>query len=166
MSLSNTSSSTPGLTSAPAPSPQTWIPVPDATLICIVIFGGLIGSLTVAKLPRAVARILSSKRGGELGQGWWFGDRGKRGSPVQQYTTGLDPAVRDSGPPIHIGSASQLMPWWSMLGKRIPYTRGYTLGRMIPLMLYAAIVGVAMGWEKWVSLRRVVSQLLTACSAQ
>lgn len=151
MSSSNTSSSTIDPMSAPAPAPETWIPIPDATLICIVIFGGLFGFLALVSLPRAVARILSSKRGGELGQGWWFGDRGKRGSPVQQYTTGLDPAVRDSGPPIHIRSASQLMPWWTMLGKRIPYTRGYTLGRLVPLALYAAIIGVAVGWEKLVS---------------
>jgi hypothetical protein len=39
-----------------------------------------------------------------------------------------------------------------MLGKRIPYTRGYTLGKMVQLALYAAIIGVAVGWEKWVSL--------------
>jgi hypothetical protein len=107
---------------------------------------GLFGICVLAGLPRFIARVLSGTRAGEMGKGIWFGDKGKRNSPIRQYATGLKPnsPVR----PTHFPVWQEVVPGTSVLGVQIPYSGGYTLGQLVVLAMYAGLVGFAISYKK------------------
>lgn len=129
-----------------APKPR-YGPVADELLFVIYVAIGIFALCVLISVPRLLARFLSGTRAGELGKGIWFGDKGRRNSPIRQYATGLKPnsPVR----PKHFPALEEVLPGSSVLGVHIPYTNGYTAGQLVILAVYAGLVGFAISFKKW-----------------
>jgi hypothetical protein len=120
------------------PSSFFWILIITAVLFAVPV---------IANLPRATARLASGRRGGELFQGMWFGNKGTRNSPVRQYAVGLQSSTPIR--PKHFRAWDEMIPGCGYLRVEVPFTRGYTIGQLVTLVIYAALVGVAIGLNRW-----------------
>lgn len=132
---------------SPAP-PSDYVPIPDSVLLIFLITASILGLLILVNLPRHVARLISGIRAGELSKGLWFGDKGKRDSPLRQYAVGLEQKVSQN--PRHFPSWAQILPGSVTLQKDISLTGGYTVGQLLTLAVYAGLVGAAIAIKKWV----------------
>lgn len=128
-------------------SPE-YLDIPDPILLVFLIAAALLGLAILTSLPRLVARIVSGRRSGELFKGVFFGDRGKRDSPVRQYSIGLE--KRNVRSPRHFPAWSAILPGAHVLQREIPWTAGYTYGQGITMAIYAGLVGAAIAIRKWV----------------
>jgi len=135
-----------GAGKAAAAPMSDYRPIADELSLIFIIALGIFGLFVLANIPRFAARLFSGKRAGQLFKGIWFGDRGKRNSPVRQYTAGLTPPSPRT--PRHMPGWGKLVPGSGFLNYQIPLTRGYTVGQMVTLVVYAALVGVAIGIKK------------------